>query len=130
MIAVTILQEDTTRLVEDTTRTGLNGAALVPVTMERRQDPEAVMDPPAPEPSKLKIEIATPLINMDMVLMDMEMGMDTVLDMEVDTALEVDTVLEEDTALEEETVMDLDPDMDMEEVVDKYSADFISLHIS
>merc|ERR1712130_572361 len=116
MIAVTILQEDTTtKLVEDMTRTGPNGAALVPVTMERRQDPEAVMDPPAPEPSKLKIEIATPLISMDMVLMDMEM--DTVLDM--DTALEVDTVLEE------ETVMDLDPDMDMEEVVDKYSADFI-----
>merc|ERR1712133_133417 len=114
MIAVIILQEDTTtKLVEDMTRTGLNGAALVPVTMERRQDPEAVMDPPAPGPSKLKIEIATPLINMDMVLMDMEM--DTVL--EVDTALEEDTVLEEDTAREEETVMDLDPDMDMEEVV-------------
>merc|ERR1711902_211466 len=104
MIAVTILQEDTTRLAEDMTRTGLNGAALVPVTMERRQDPEAVTDLPAPEPSKLKIETATPLINMDMVLMDMEMEMDTVLDM--DTALEVDTVLEEDTALE------LDPDMD------------------
>merc|ERR1712130_776080 len=89
MIAVTILQEDTTtKLVEGMMRTGPNGAALVPVTMERRPDPEAVMDPPAPEPSKLKIEIATPLINMDMVLMEMEMEMDTVLDM--DTALEVD----------------------------------------
>merc|ERR1711902_104984 len=106
--------------VEDMMRTGLNGAALVPVTMERRQDPEAVMDPPAPEPSKLKIETATPLINMDMVLMDMEMEMDTVLDM--DTALEVYTVLEEDTALE-------DPDMDTVEVVDKHSADLISLHM-
>merc|ERR1711923_617966 len=111
MIVVTILQEDTTtKLVEDMTRTGLNGAALVHVTMERRQDPEAVMDPPAPEPSKLKIEIATPLMNMDMVLMDMER----------DSALEVDT------ALEEETVMDLDPDMDMEEVVDKHSTDLQS----
>merc|ERR1711902_218217 len=108
--------------VEDMMRTGPNGAALVPVTMERRQDPEAVMDPPAPEPSKLKIEIATPLINMDMVLMDMEM--DTAL--EVDSAQEVDTGLEMDSALEEETVMDLDPDMDMEEVVDMYSTDFLS----
>merc|ERR1712133_140142 len=103
---------------EDMTRTGPNGAALAPVTMERRPDPEAVMDPPAPEPSKPKIEIVTPLINMDMVLMDMEM----------DTVLDMDTVLEVDTALEEETVMVLDPDMDTEEVVDKYSADFISLH--
>ena len=132
MIVVTILQEDTTtKLVEDMTRTGLNGAALVPVTMERRQDPEAVTDPPAPEPSKLKIEIATPLINMDMVLMDMEM--DTALEvdsaLEVDTGLEMDSALEVDTALEEETVMDLDPDMDMEEVVDMYSTDFISLHM-
>ena len=94
MIVVTILQEDTTtKLVEDMTRTGLNGAALVPVTMERRLDPEAVMDPPAPELNKPRIETATTL--MDMVLIDMEV----------------------DTALEEETVMDLDPDMDMEEVV-------------
>merc|ERR1712126_507401 len=106
--------DTTTKLAEDMTRTGLNGAALVLVTMERRPDQEAVMDPPAPEPSKLKIEIATPLINMDMVLMDMEM----------------DIVLDMDTVLEEETVMDLDPDMDTEEVVDKYSADFISLHMS
>jgi len=93
MIAVTTLQEDTTtKLVVDMERTGLNGPALVLVTMERRPDPEAVMDPTAPEPNKLRIEIAT---LMDIVLIDMDM----------------------DTVLEEETIMDLDPDMDMEEVV-------------
>ena len=115
MIVATILLEAmATKLMVDMERTGLNGPALVLVTMGRRPDPGAVMDPTAPEPSKLRIETATL--------------------MEVDTVLEEDMVLEVDTVQEEDTDMDLDldpdMDMDMEEAVKQIKVLFIYQHVS
>ena len=87
MTAVNIHLEDTTTTssVEDM-EVGLNGPALAPATMERRLEPEAAMDPIVPDPNKLKIGTATTPIELDLIDMDME----------VDSVLEIVTVIDLD----------------------------------
>ena len=86
MTAVNIHLEDTTTTSVEDMEVGLNGPALAPATMERRLEPEAAMDPIVPDPNKLKIGTATTPIELDLIDMDME----------VDSVLEIVTVMDMD----------------------------------
>ena len=78
MTAVNIHLEDTTTTSVEDMEVGLNEPALAPATMKRRLELEHATDPIVPDPNKLRIGTATTLTELDLIDMDMEV--DSVLD--------------------------------------------------
>ena len=90
MTAVNIHLEDTTTTSVEDMEVGLNGPALAPATMERRPETEAAANPIVPDQNKLRIGTATTPMELDLI--DMDMAVDSVLDIVTVTDLGIGEV--------------------------------------